>query len=326
MATYEEISYKILKDKYVESWLKETNYSDQEAYEFIHYIVARFSGIKRNPNSFYVKSQLPKEYVSFDIETTGLSKNDEIIQIAAIHMKNGSMLSEFSQYVKPKTAELSVQISYITGITNENIKDAPYFEKVQNDFNSFIGNLPLIGHNATSFDLPFLKRQGFNVDSQFAIDTVYLAQSCKELNIDNCKLETLKNHYAIDELSHNALSDAKTTAKVYEYLRKGDYAPRSKPKTAYPKILKNKRFCYTGNFKNFSRQSLQESIENYGGIVTKSVSKKTDFLVTGQQIAKNLKDGVHSSSEIKCMELMKSGFSIEMITEDQFIAMINEKN
>lgn len=326
MATYEEISYRILKDSYVDSWLKETNCSDQEAYEFIHYIVANFSGIKRHPNSFYVKSRLPKEYVSFDIETTGLSKNDEIIQIAAVHMKNGKILSEFSQYVKPKSAELTVQISYLTGITNEHIENAPYFEEVQDSFYTFVSDLPLIGHNATSFDLPFLRRQGLNIDSQFAVDTVHLARSCTELDISDCKLETLKNYYAIEAPSHNALSDAKITAKLYEYLRQGDYAPRSTRKTPYPKILKSKRFCYTGNFKNFSRQSLRESIENYGGIVTSSVSKKTDYLVTGQQIAKNLKDGIHSSSELKCMELIENGSSIKMITEDQFISMINEKN
>ena len=64
-------------------------------------------------------SEFKHDYTVIDIETTGLSfKNDEIIEISALKIRNNSISGEFSSLIKPETS-ISERISLITGITPE---------------------------------------------------------------------------------------------------------------------------------------------------------------------------------------------------------------
>ena len=95
----------------------------------------------------------------FDTETTGLIKSDSnkieeqpyIIEIYACKIDDDyNMLGEFNTFIKPPV-EVSREITKITGITNDMIKDAPNFSKVYGDLaNFFVGVDEMIAHN-----LPF---------------------------------------------------------------------------------------------------------------------------------------------------------------------------
>lgn len=272
-----------------------------ERYEFIHYIVATFSHIRRHPESLYSRGTLPTEYISFDIETTGLSKADKITQIAAVHVKKGKIINDFDSYVNIGDFEMPTQISYLTGITPKMLAKAPSIDDVMRKFEDFIGEIPLIGHNAISFDLPKMKNAGFDFRPQFVIDTVSLAQS-SPLDIGDSKLESLKLYYGIESISHNALEDAKATSVIYEHLKDRDYKNRAAD-PILGEALKSLSFCYTGTFRNYSRASLENKIVISGGKVTKTVTKNTDYLIVGTQIATNLAGGTKSSKELKAQEV-----------------------
>jgi hypothetical protein len=78
-----------------------------------------------------------KEFVSLDIETTGLSpENDKIIEITAIRYKNFIEIEKFSTLINPQIL-ISSRITKINGITNDMVKDSPTIEQSIQDFYNF---------------------------------------------------------------------------------------------------------------------------------------------------------------------------------------------
>lgn len=322
VATYEEMTRNILSDGTVQRTLNDSNLSEVEKYDFIYHIVSRFSGLKRHPNELYYKKDLPADYISLDIETTGLSREDKITQVSAVKVINDKITDTFDSYVNIGDSSIPIHISYLTNISEQLLKDAPLFSEVSENLLSFIEDLPIIGHNITTFDLPFLARNGLDLKHRLAVDTVGYSQTAP-LDIPNRKLETLKDYYGIENQSHNSLNDALATIEIYTNLKKNDFE-RRELNTVYPQILANKKIAYTGTFSNFSRTSIERKITLLGGQVSNSVTKKTDYLVVGTQIAKNLKDGIHSSKELKCLAYIDDGLPIQMLNENEFINLIQE--
>ena len=81
---------------------------------------------------------MPKDYVTIDVETTGLDfNNDRIIEISAIKYINNSEFDSFSYLVNPNM-KLSETIIRITGITNEDLIDKPTIDEVLPKFIHFI--------------------------------------------------------------------------------------------------------------------------------------------------------------------------------------------
>ena len=104
-----------------------------------------------------------KSFVAFDFETTGLSPaRDQIIEIGAILYVNGKESGRFSTLIKP-TVSIPERITKLTGITNSMVSDAPNISNALPDFLSFIGDHPLVAHNA-SFDIGFLEASMKNLD------------------------------------------------------------------------------------------------------------------------------------------------------------------
>lgn len=92
---------------------------------------------------------MPKDYVTIDVETTGLDfNNDRIIEISAIKYINNSEVDSFSYLVNPNM-KLSETIIRITGITNEDLIDKPTIDEVLPKFIHFIEDYTLVAHNAS---------------------------------------------------------------------------------------------------------------------------------------------------------------------------------
>lgn len=99
------------------------------------------------------------DHIIFDLETTGLSPYaEEIIQIAAVRMRDGRILTDesFSTYVNPGR-RISSFITHYTGIKNEHVRDAPAPAEALAAFSRFAGQGTLIAHNGKRFDLPFIR-------------------------------------------------------------------------------------------------------------------------------------------------------------------------
>lgn len=160
-------------------------------------------------------------YVVFDIETTGLDrKSDEIIEIAAIKHKDDDII-EFRELINIDSI-IPVNITLLTGIKNEDVQDADTIDIVMPKFLSFIGNATLVGHNAKSFDIPFVNKfcsdLGLPNIKNKIIDTKHLAKN-KLPELDNYQLSTLCEYYNIDTSNaHHALFDCYMCDSVYRQL------------------------------------------------------------------------------------------------------------
>ena len=96
-----------------------------------------------------------REFVIFDVETTGLSSvYDTIIEIGAVKMKNGEVIERFDKFINPHHP-LSEQTINLTSITDEMVSAADDEAIVIKQFQDFYGDRPLCGHNV-QFDVGFV--------------------------------------------------------------------------------------------------------------------------------------------------------------------------
>jgi DNA polymerase-3 subunit alpha (Gram-positive type) len=158
-------------------------------------------------------------YVVYDLETTGLSSNyHEIIEVAAVKVHKGTFVEEFSTYVKPKR-EIPANITELTGITNDDVRDAPPVEDVMVRFKKFIDGCILVAHNAT-FDNSHLYRNLRDLklfDGEFpSIDTMQLARVRYGNKLKTFNLKALTKYFDVELTQHHrAIYDAKATAEVF---------------------------------------------------------------------------------------------------------------
>ena len=151
--------------------------------------------------------------IAIDIETTGLDpKKDAITEIGAVKFEGKRVEAEWSSLVNPGRP-IPPEITQLTGITNDMVRNAPTLEQVLPELVKFAGNDPLIGHNVR-FDLGFLQKRGI-LKLNEVIDTYDMAAVLLPGN-PRYNLGTLGKTLLITiPNSHRALDDAKLTHAVY---------------------------------------------------------------------------------------------------------------
>lgn len=157
-------------------------------------------------------------YISLDIETTGLSyERDDIIEIGAVKFDGEKVKDSFQTFLQI-SSPLPPLITHITGITKDNLKDAPFLEDVYEDLLGFVGELPIIGHNI-DFDLDFLATKGI-VLSNPRFDTLQLSTIMLP-KLPSHSLEIITEALNIKHKDkHRALDDATATADLFNILAK----------------------------------------------------------------------------------------------------------
>lgn len=169
-----------------------------------------------------MKQNLVDSYVVFDTETTGLKDQlDQIIEIGALKIVDNEVVDEFDVLINPEI-EIPEIITQITGITQEMVEQEKTISEVLPAFLEFIGDLPVICHNAP-FDIGFINTNLLRMDlpklTNQAIDTVELARIYIP-RAYNYKLETLKKYFKLDYGSHRSVDDCKTTNYIYQECKK----------------------------------------------------------------------------------------------------------
>lgn len=104
-------------------------------------------------------------YIVFDLETTGLTPEfDDIIEFGAIKYKDNEIIEKIDFFIKPKKS-LSAFTTQLTSIRNSDVENAVSQEQGMVKILEWIGNYPLIAHNAIDFDFNFLikKCEQFNL-------------------------------------------------------------------------------------------------------------------------------------------------------------------
>ena len=161
-------------------------------------------------------------FVVVDIETTGLCFDaDEIIEIGAVKMVNNEIVDRFNTFVKP-TKPVPVNITSLTGITNDMLKSAPPIEKAIVSFIEFLSDGIFVAHNA-QFDSGFIRRDTSRLNIPFnnkILDTLALSRILFP-QLKNHRLDTLAKELKIKMGSHHrAVDDANTDALILKELLK----------------------------------------------------------------------------------------------------------
>ncbi|UOR12487.1 ATP-dependent DNA helicase DinG [Halobacillus amylolyticus] len=157
-----------------------------------------------------------------DLETTGnsSSKQDRIIEIGIVIIKQGQVIKEFSSLVYPER-DIPPFITALTGIQDEDIIHAPLFSEIAEDVYQLIEDCYIVAHNI-EFDLGFLNEEfircGYKALHNPIIDTVELARIFLP-GSPSYKLGQLADHLNIGhDRPHRALSDAQVTADLLTIL------------------------------------------------------------------------------------------------------------
>lgn len=164
------------------------------------------------------KASFNDEFIVFDLETTGFNLlKDRIIQIGAVKVRGLQIQESFKTFVNSGKV-ISQEITNLTSITNEDIKNAPSENQAIEKFMEFCGQEPiLVAHNA-SFDISFIKAllRRNQVDFKFSsFDTLLLSRIIVP-NKRSYKLENIANHFKINQkAAHTADDDARVLAEIF---------------------------------------------------------------------------------------------------------------
>ena len=152
---------------------------------------------------------LEGDFICFDLETTGLSaQNDRITEIGAVRLHNGEITERFDIFVDPERP-IPEKITQLTSITNEMVQGAPKEAEALQQFFDFCGeNAVLVAHNA-SFDASFvraaLQRQGKPFENTY-IDTVTMARSLLP-DLKKATLDSVANYLKLKPFHHHRAED-----------------------------------------------------------------------------------------------------------------------
>ena len=160
--------------------------------------------------------------IVFDTETTGLSPHDghRLVEIGCVEIVNRVATGRtFHAYVHPERAMPS-EAEAVHGLSLTFLSDKPCFHIVADDLIAFIGDCPLVAHNAT-FDFGFLNWELQNcgrppVGMDRMVDTLVLART-RHPGAKH-SLDALCVRYGVDRsqrVKHGALLDAELLAQVY---------------------------------------------------------------------------------------------------------------
>lgn len=182
--------------------------------------------------------------IVLDTETTGLDplQGDRLVEIGCIELVNRFPSGQtFHAYLNPERG-MPAEAFAVHGLSEEFLKDKPLFATVADAFLGFLGEAPLVIHNA-SFDIGFLnaelERAGRpSIGRERLIDTLLLARR-KHAGASN-RLDDLCIRYAIDHsrrTKHGALLDAELLAEVYVELIGARQAQLVLSQTAAPILV-----------------------------------------------------------------------------------------
>jgi DNA polymerase-3 subunit epsilon len=160
--------------------------------------------------------------IVIDTETTGLdpANGDRLIELGCIEIVNRIPTGkEFHRYLNPER-DIHRDAVAVHGLTGDFLKDKPLFKDVVDEFLAFLGDAPLVAHNA-GFDLGFINAElertaRSPLTFNRVIDTLALARRRHPAGPNN--LDALCKRYGIDlskRNKHGALLDAMLLANVY---------------------------------------------------------------------------------------------------------------
>lgn len=161
--------------------------------------------------------------IVLDTETTGLDyTREKIIEFAAVRLENGKIKDEFQTLINPEQ-HIRKSSMAIHGISEDMVKDAPTEAEALPKILEFIGDYPIVAHNAI-FDYSFLNEASLRVfDKEITNPRIDTQQMFKEVfpDLESHGLEALTRKFNIEFTKHHrAMADTMGLALSYPELKK----------------------------------------------------------------------------------------------------------
>jgi len=160
--------------------------------------------------------------IVFDTETTGFepSEGHRIVEIGCVELMDHLPTGRTLQFYLNPERDIPIESQRVHGLSAEFLADKALFAHVAEEFLEFLGDAPLVIHNA-SFDIKFinaeLKRVGkAGIPLARAIDTIEIAK--RRFPGARYSLDELCKRFSVDlsaRTKHGALLDAQLTAEIY---------------------------------------------------------------------------------------------------------------
>lgn len=157
-----------------------------------------------------------RDFTAIDIETTDRStETAEIMEIAAVRVRNGYVVETFTSLVKPD-GPITAGAVDTHGIRAVDVAMAPRFADIWAKVAAFCGDDIILAHNGYGFDFPILSRMVRGMGKRFELCTYDSLPLARDLFRTSRKLSELARVLGIDAgKSHRALDDARTLADVF---------------------------------------------------------------------------------------------------------------
>lgn len=167
-----------------------------------------------------MKLNLSKPLVVFDLETTGLDLvNDRVIQISYIKVYPDGKEERENIFINPGK-EIPQEVVTLTGITNEQLKDAPKFKDIAKELETKFKDCDFAGFNSNHFDIPMLAEEFLRsgIDFDFAkcrlIDAQTIFHKMERRNLAAAYKFYCGRKMEDDFEAHRADQDTEATYKV----------------------------------------------------------------------------------------------------------------
>ncbi len=171
---------------------------------------------------FDAKGKRGYRSVVFDVETTGLSASDRVIEIGAVAIEGRKVVDEFHSLIDVDHP-INPFAQAAHGITRQMLKGQPRADEVMPKFHKFIRKSLLVAHNA-SFDVRFMSNEFSLLDLELnnvCFCTLKLGRSMfPELACHDLGTLYKQFYKSAPKVMHRALEDARATAKIWMKLER----------------------------------------------------------------------------------------------------------
>lgn len=304
-------------------------------------------------------AELPSDFIAIDFETANQERCSPC-SIGVAIVKDNKIIDSFERLIKPHKEyryfdEFNIDIH---GITPKMVARSPEFNSVMEEIlplmegnvvaaHSMVFDCSVLWHTLELYDMP--KPTCKTICSCNIAKIAYPDMLSFSLNSVCSALSINLNH-------HNAASDAAASAQIiinagaiakdvikeagysFGYIsEKGHWSPKFIKKcgedaeipdelalkASAASGLFNCDFVFTGTLKSMQRKMAHKIVELAGGRASETVNKNTEYLVMGCQDFAQFTDGQKSNKTKKAEALRAKGCPIEIISEEDFLRMID---
>lgn len=298
-------------------------------------------------------------FIAIDFETANSNRNSPC-EIGIVKVENFKITDKKSFLIRPKDNYFDWMNTEIHGIDEETVKNEPEFDIIYSKIKDYFENYPIIAHNA-SFDISVLRHTLDLYKIPYPKTEYTCTYQMAKSSLEGClsyRLDAISKFLNIKLEHHRALSDANACAEIAIKLFNdksitnfgqikdafkirtgelidGGYKPSLKMRKGY-KISDleyeeniqpenpffEKHIVFTGTLTSMTRKEAQVKVLEIGGKCSSGVNNSTNFLIVGEQDYSKFGEGHKSTKMKKAEKLLSKGQEIELLSENQFIEMI----